>query len=400
MHVLAKIFSLPAVLASAALAVAGCAGPTVDDRAPAAPAAQPAAPVQPVPAAGPAVVGLLVPLTTSDPGAAQIAEAMVNAARLAIADSGSAGIQLEVYDTAGSPERAASAARQAVNDGAQVLVGPLFAGTTRAVAPVAAQAGINVISFSTDSTVAGDPVYLSGYLPEAEARRIAAFASRRNFRNVAVYYPQTSYGEAAIRGMQQAASRTGMNIVAQQGYPRSFEGIKNTAGPFAEEAKANGAQAVLLADGGQGLRSIGAFMAYRGVSSDVIQYMGLGQWNSPTTLEERSLKGGVFPAPDPEQVRAFLNRYSSQFGGRPPVLSVLGYDGVSLAAQMLGDARQNGGAPFADARLARTGGWNGAFGPIRFFSDGTSERGMAVLIVTDNGFEVMEPAPRSYGAGL
>lgn len=392
------IRSLSALVAAAMLSLAACAPTTVSQPAPAQPAPQPTAPQ--VDLSGPVLVGLLAPVTASDPKAAELAGAIVNAARLALADAGNAGMRLEIYDTAGDPGRAAAAARQALSDGARLLVGPLFAQTTAAVGPVAAAANVNVLSFSTDAAVAGDPVYLSGYLPEAEADRMAAFAARRALMNVGIFYPQNAYGEAARRGMQRAAQKSGIRIVAEQSYPRSFQGIQQSAGGFVSEAEAGGAKAILLPDSGQGLRSVGAFVTYAGLPTSEVLYMGLGQWNSPITLEESTLQGGVFPSPDPERVQAFLSRYASQFGGRPPVLAALGYDAVAVAAQMLAEARAGGTDVFGDAQVTRAGGYAGALGPVRFFPDGTSERGMAILQVGSNGFDVIEPAPRSFGAGL
>ena len=387
--------TLPALLISGLALLAGCASPSVDERASTAPArGTSSGPSAPAPS-GPALVGLLAPIGAADREAAELGEALVNSARLALADASGSPVRLEVYDTAGSPDRAAAAARNAIADGADILVGPLFADSTRAVAPIARQAGINVISFSTDASVAGDPVYLSGYLPEAEAERMAQFASRRQLSPVAVYYPQTPYGGAAWRGFQRAAQRAGLRIVAAESYPRSFQGIQQTAARFAEAARDAGARAVLIPDGGQGLRSVGAFLSYAGLSSGHAQYMGLGQWNSPITLEEPALVGGVFPSPEPDRVRSFLSRYSSRFGSRPPNLAVLGYDGVALAAQMM-DAEGS----LDDGVLTRSQGWSGLWGPIRFMPDGTSERSMAILRVEENGFDLIEPAPGSFGAGF
>ena len=395
----------PVLLLGLSALLAGCAPDITDEPwgmepAATAPAGQtdPTAPVRDL--SQPVRVALLAPLTAPDESAAELGDALANSARMALADAGTAGVQLEVYDTGGTPVQAASAARRAVSEGADMIVGPLFADTTRAVAPVASQAGINVVSFSTDVGVAGDPVYLSGYLPQAEAERMATFADRRGLDRVAVYYPQTPYGETAWRGMQEAARETGIQVIAAQSYPRSFQGIQQTAASFAERARDAGVDAVLLPDAGQGLRSVGAFLSYAGLSSGHAQYMGLGQWNSPITLEEPALLGGVFPSPDPDRVRAFLSRYAAQYGQRPPNLAVLGYDGVALAAQMLEDARAGGSGALGDRQLTRATGWRGVYGPIRFFPDGTSERGMAVLRVEENGFDLIEPAPQSFGAAL
>ena len=52
-----------------------------------------------------------------------------------------------------------------MSDGAQLLIGPLFAADVQQVAPIARERGIAVISFSSDSTVAGNGTYIMGLPP-------------------------------------------------------------------------------------------------------------------------------------------------------------------------------------------------------------------------------------------
>jgi len=309
-------------------------------------------------------------------------------------------LELRVYDTAGNPQGARSMARKAVGEGAALILGPLFGANTGGVGDTAAAAGINVISFSTDSAVAGGPVFLSGFLPEAEARRIVGFAASRGLDRIAVFHPQTDYGSAATRGADKAARSSSARVVASSGYPRTFEGIQGASGPFAETALAAGASAILLPDSGQGLRSVGAFLDYGGLDPVEVKYLGLGQWNSSATLKEPALRGGWFPAPDPDKLEVFFNLYSARYGARPPFIAVLGYDAVQVAGQLLGAARGAGSAtPFGQAELTRSEGFRGALGPLRFEPGGLNQRAMAILEVGERGFTVLDPAPARLGLG-
>ncbi|MEO1493264.1 MAG: penicillin-binding protein activator [Pseudomonadota bacterium] len=344
----------------------------------------------------PVVVAFLAPSTAANAGAANLGRSLVNAARMAAVDAKDPTLQLKFYDTRGEAGAARTAVEQAVADGAQLILGPLFGANTRAIASVAAREQLKVISFSTDSTVAGDPVYLSGFLPEIEAKRISQFARARGLNALGVLHRSDSYGAVSLAGAQAS----GVPIVASTEYERTTPGITTGVNQFARQARQNGARAVLLADSGQALRLIGSLMTTNGVGQPGTKYLGLGQWDSKITLQEPSLRGGWFPAPDPAALRRFVTKYRQAYGAVPPSLAVLGYDAVQIAAQMLANARATGSSnPFDTAALTRPQGFRGAVGPVRFNSDGRGERAMAILEVGERNFNVLDPAPAVFAAG-
>ena len=104
-------------------------------------------------------VGLILPLSGAG-NAGVAAQSMKNAAEMALAEFQNPNIQLLVKDDGGTPQGANAAAQQAVGEGAEIILGPLFAASVPAVAQVARTRGISVIAFSTDSSVAGRGVYL------------------------------------------------------------------------------------------------------------------------------------------------------------------------------------------------------------------------------------------------
>jgi hypothetical protein len=346
------------------------------------------------------VVALLAPLTAADQGAADAGNALANAARMAAVDLADPTMELRVYDTAGNPGTARAMAQKAVGEGAALILGPLFSANTGGVGDVAAGAGINVVSFSTDSKVAGGPVFLSGFLPESEAERIVGYAASRGRARIAVFYPQTGYGNAALRGADEAARSGSARVVLASDYTRTFQGIQDNSEPFAGAAIAAGATAVLLPDSGQGLRSASAFMDYNGLDPAEVKYLGLGQWNSSATLQEPTLQGGWFPAPDPGKLDVFSSLFSARYGAQPPFIAVLGYDAVQVAGQLLADARRDGSiTPFGRNELTRIEGFQGALGPLRFKPNGLNQRAMAILEVGTRSFEVLDPAPARLDLG-
>lgn len=347
---------------------------------------------------GPATVALLVPLSGANADAAQLGAALENAARMALAELGGSRIDLRVYDTAGDAGTAAAVTSQALAEGAGIILGPLFSANTSAAGAIAARADVPVISFSTDSSVAGNGVFVSGYTPEAEAARVIGFARARGIGTFGIVYPQTAYGQAALSAARIAAGPG--TIVAEQSYPRSFEGIQAGTDQFAALYNSTRPEGILMPESGQGLRTLGSFLDYHGISAPRVQYLGLGTWNSRDTLREPALRGGWFPSPDPDRVEDFARRYRAAHGSTPPVLASLAYDAVLVASQLLEEAGRAGSdSPFSEEALTRGRGFRGAFGPMRFTRDGIAVRSMAIIEVGDSDFRVIDPAPATIGAG-
>ncbi|MFC3229974.1 ABC transporter substrate-binding protein, partial [Marinibaculum pumilum] len=149
-------------------------------------------------------VGFLAPL--SGPQQA-VGQALLNAAQMAVFDQPRAKLVLLPRDTKGRPDGAAAAASEAAVEGAVLLVGPLFAESTRAATPVAKSRGLGVISFSSNRQVAGDGVYILGFTPGEQAERIVSYAVGSGLTRLAILAPDNAYGTTVVQGAQRAAGR-------------------------------------------------------------------------------------------------------------------------------------------------------------------------------------------------
>src|SRR3977135_503803 len=119
-------------------------------------------------------VGLLLPLSANG-NAGLAGQSMRNAAELALAEFNKPNIQLLVKDDGGTAQGAQQAAQQALDEGAEIILGPLFAHSVSQVGQVARGRGVPVIAFSTDSNVAGRGGYLLGFLPWADGERLRGY---------------------------------------------------------------------------------------------------------------------------------------------------------------------------------------------------------------------------------
>jgi len=314
---------------------------------------------------------------------------MMKAAELALFDSHDRDIVLMTADEGTSPADAADAATRLLNQGAEVIVGPLFGPSVLAVAPPARDRGVPVLAFSTEKSVAGNGVYLLSFLPQSEVQRVISYAASQGHSDFAAMIPQTAYGDvvdqafadsvAAVKGKSEDVERFPANVSA-------------VLAPAAIVAK-TGADAIFIAQGGTVLRAIAPALAFDGVNPDKVKLLGPGLWDDPSLIRESSLYGGWFAAPEPHADEVFNVKYHDTYGAAPPPLASLAYDALSLIALL------SPGTPyhrFTAAALMDPNGFAGVNGIFRFNPDGTSERGLAVLEVEPDGFKVISPAPRTF----
>jgi hypothetical protein len=121
----------------------------------------------PSPTGGPSIntdkpipVALLVPYDSAQSADNGLAKSIENAARLAMADLDGVTIDLRVYATGGQAERASAAASRAVNEGAKIILGPVYGGSAKLAGIAAGNAGVNLLSFSNNPEVAGGNVFI------------------------------------------------------------------------------------------------------------------------------------------------------------------------------------------------------------------------------------------------
>ncbi|CAN5250616.1 penicillin-binding protein activator [soil metagenome] len=337
-------------------------------------------------------VALLLPLSAS--GELQrIASAMKQAAEMALVDTGGSGITLITKDSRGTSVGAQAAAQAAVDEGAELILGPLLAVEVDAVKSITQPRGINVIAFSSASSVAGGGVYLMSFLPEEEVANIIRYAADQKIRSLAVLYPKTQYGANVQQAVERAATANGIKIIKSEAYARDqISGAPTQA--VAEVVNSGRAEALLLPEGGAQLSALSSALAQSGVTPEKVKVLGTGLWDNTETLSVPIAQGGHYAGVTPDAVRAFDNRYQSSYRSKPPRIASLAYDAVSLAA---GLAKRS---DFSDAAITASEGFQGQNGLFRFRKNGLIERGLAILEVAASGTNVAAEAPRRFGAGF
>ncbi len=333
---------------------------------------------------------LILPL--SAPGNAGVAgQAMRNAAEMAVAEFNSPNVQILVKDDGGTAEAARIAAQQSVDEGAEIILGPLFAQSVSFVGQVAQPRNIPVIAFSTDANVASRGVYLLSFLPESDVDRIVQYAIANGKKSFAALIPDNPYGTVVEAAFKQATARRNAQVVALERYPHDKAGMATPARNVGQAAVR--AEALLIPDGGDAVPDVVQALIGAGVNTKRLQLLGTGLWDDPRIYATASLDGGWYAAPDGTGYRNFASRYRNRFKQDPVRTATLAYDAVALIAALV---KTQGPQRFSPEVLTNPSGFSGIDGLFRFRNDGTNERGLAVLRVTTSGGQIIAPSPRSF----
>src|SRR6266487_906902 len=372
-----------AALASILL-LAGCSGNLPDL------SSTPAAPSQPATQIGEGKVkaGLILPLSASG-NAAVAAQSMRNAAEMALAEFNNPDLQLLVKDDAGSAPGAQQAAQQVLDEGAEIILGPLFALTVGPVARAARARGVPVIAFSTDTNVAARGVYLLSFLPESDVERIIGYAASQGRRS---FVPDNAYGSVAEAAFKQAVGRGGGRVIALERYPLDRAQMQAPVRNVAQAASR--ADAIFIPDGADAVPTVVQTLTANGIDTKRVQLLGTGLWEDAQIFSNPLLDGAWYAGPDSTGFRNFSVRYRGRYGRDPVRTASLAYDAVALVAALV---KTQGSQRFADNVLTNSSGFTGIDGLFRFRPDGTNQRGLAVLRVSPTGGQVISAPPKGFG---
>jgi branched-chain amino acid transport system substrate-binding protein len=386
----ARAFPWLAALASIVL-LAGCSGMGDLGSGPA-----PNAPAQPSSNIGEGKVkaALILPLSATG-NAAVAAQSMRNAAEMALAEFNNPDIQLLVKDDGGNAPGAQQATQQALEEGAEIVLGPLFALTVGPVGRIARSRGIPVIAFSTDTNVAARGVYLLSFLPESDVERIVGYAAAQGRRSFAALVPDNAYGSVAEAAFKQAVAKRGGRVVALERYPADRAQMQGPVRTVAQAAR--GADAIFIPDGADAVPNLVQVLIANGVDTKRVQLLGTGLWEDAQIFSNPQLDGAWYAGPDSTGFRNFSGRYRSRYGRDPVRTASLAYDAVALVAAL---AKTQGKQRFSEEVLTNGSGFTGIDGLFRFRPDGTNQRGLAVLRVSPTGGQIISPPPKDFsGSG-
>lgn len=247
------------------------------------------------------------------------------------------------------------------------------------------------------------PVRIAGLAPDdaygataLQALRRAVIGGGGELSMTAFYPPDLADPSAVVRQVadfdrRQAALEAERRRIEAQGDETAqralqrLETLDTLGGPPFD--------AILIADGGDRLRSVASLLTFYDVDPAEVRFLGTMRWQDDSrVLEETALRSGWIAALPPETMSAFRNRYQRAFGTEPQQLAALAYDATALVVIV---ARDLADRDFDSLTLTNPEGFSGATGLFRLRPDGVTDHGLAILEVDGAATRMIDPAPTS-----
>jgi len=348
-------------------------------------------------------VGLLIPLSGDS---VAVGNAMLDAATMAVSDAYLTTPSDQIHsriilipkDTGQTAAETKVNAQQAIDQGATFIIGPLFSQSVAAVAPIAKEHHIKMLTFSNNSAVAEDGVYVFGFLPEQQVSRMAEYAYLHNLTHIALLAPNDAYGEKIKTKLLESYSQKGGTVAPAELYAPSPTNI-NAAVARLSQAYVNAKDdrrfdAIFIAEGGAQLKNIIAALKRSKIDLKKVKLLGTGQWDDADIATIPEMEGAWFPSAPPESHQIFEKRFFAAYGYKPVRLASLAYDAVTLASAL---TMATPGTGITKEAITNPAGFIGPANSLyRLDPDGTSERKLGIMEVTDSGFKVIDPAPKHF----
>ena len=293
------------------------------------------------------------------------------------------------------PFFAARQAQKAVDEGAKVIVGPLYGEAANAVGLAVADKNVNVLSFSNNSAIAGGNVFVLGKTFDNTAKRIVDFAASQGKMRAMIVHPNNVEGSFGRLALERAAMDTPLEIVATQSFEFSQDGVVSAVPLIRAAVEIEEVDLIFLTSTTAGaLGLLVQMLPEAGIEPDMVQFAGLARWDVPAqNLALPGVQGGWFALPDYRKAERFSARYKEAYGAQPHQLAGLAYDGIAALGALLAAGESE---RFNAKALTQSAGFEGVDGIFRLNNDGTNQRGLAVAKVLNKQVVVLDPAPSSF----
>ena len=370
-------------------------------------------------------VGVLLPLSGEF---TKQGMGLKNATMMAMDDINDSGLILQYYDTKGTPEGASIAIENALNQNAQLIIGPMLSSSVQAITPAVKGRNVPVIAFNSASEVLQDGIYTLGLLLDEQVERVIAYSVQKGRTRFGLLIPDNSTGIAVARAAVKAAKKNGATVTAiafykpgttdftdllknMTQYSKRSATLEQMKAQYKSSAAAGNTDAVqkmkhlekldsygdvgfdtvLIPDYGATLKSAVAMFGYYDVFSPEVKFIGTSIWENTSLNKESTMRGSWYPALSRQNSSYFVNKYTELFGERPSSLYAFGYDAVALASAI---SRQ--GSDNLNAKITNPEGYLGINGVFRFFNNGYNQHSLDIKEIRDSGNYIVDAAPRKF----
>jgi hypothetical protein len=290
-----------------------------------------------MPPPNPLRIGLVLPLRGPQ---APLGQAVQQAAMLAMFGNLPSPVALLFYDTTGDGG-AVAAVQAAIGDGAQIILGPLFAAELRAV-KASGPLAVPLLSLSNDWQQASVATSILGPTPQAEIPQSLQQLAQSGVRMLHILAPDTPYGQTVLQSAKNFAGQSALVIQSAQLYPSQNtaalqKAVEKLAADLPQPGTA-GAEyhAVLIAETPARLAAMEAVwqaMQTQTGRSTMPRLIGLSLWAEADPSNFPILGQTLLPLPEYAAAQNFNGRYQQYFNAAPPGLAFIAYSAVQMLSR-------------------------------------------------------------------
>lgn len=333
----------------------------------------------------PAKVALIVPMSGSQ---SVLGQSMMVAGQMAMKDLGAKDFELLPRDSGITPQSAEDAVHQSIKAGAKLILGPVFAEQVRGARTAASNAGVPMVSFTTDGSVADHNTFVMGFLPGQQVTAVLEYAIKRGARKVLIVAPSTAYGQS-VADTASGNSKLPATLLKTAPTDTSDSIAAKIAAQLSPQT------AILFASDGKATDALIQALEKKGIAPETTMMLGTGLLDDPQLATAKALENVYFASAPVSLRSSFQTKYKRVSGQNPERLASLAYDAVALAVVT---ARDNGGGTtsFPPEALRDRNGFVGVDGVFRFTNTGLVERKLSILTWKSGTLTEMQPAAKSF----
>ena len=353
-------------------------------------------------------IGVLLPLSGKH---SYVGRSLLDTLLLVIEENNNSNVELIIKDTRANPLTAKKAIHELIKNKVQIVLGPFFSSTSKEVSKIAKYNKVPLISFSNDNKTKDQGIYLMGFEPEEQIKKVTEYTIKNNYKRFAAFLPNTEYGKRALYSYRNTLNNHGFQIRKVELYDpkkKEFENhvqrlVNLKKSPKIEKDPETGEDplvdfdpgfdVLLVIESGGNLKHISALLTYYGVDLPKVKLIGTGEWFEKNIGSEPGLVGAWFASPEPKLWENFEDKFFNLFNYQPIRLSSLAYDSLTTVLKL---SKNKETEKFNFKDFQNTYGFTGMDGKFRFTSDGSVERNLAILEISNKKLKTRSKPPTKF----
>jgi ABC-type branched-subunit amino acid transport system substrate-binding protein len=341
---------------------------------------------------------------------------MTNAAQLSLFENNKKEILLRIYDTKGTTFGAVEAINKAVQDGVDVVIGPIFKAETNAIQKIAEKNELLVFSLSNEQDLLNSKnIFVTGPIVEQEIQLLISYMVEKGIYNYVGLVPNTNFGASVNGVLREAIVSKDAMLIKTEYYDQeeqhmlkkiieliSFYEVPKTLYENFEKKKLESKilgetknmelevkeddkiypQAMFIAEGGKFADQIGSLVFSVRKEKRNIQLIGTSKLDgNENTLKNPYLDETIFVGANPEKYEKYASSYEKMYRYRPLKITSIIYDLINIVDQVYRKEDE----VYRPDKLALLNpmGFDGIDGRFRFLPNGLIERKLYILQFKD-----------------